>query len=307
MGGIAHVRGNLMDALQPDASPDGLKAAGPLAISDETFCRHVERLKRLQDFLYQEAIPISATDASSLGVGDLSGMHFSSRGRPATADEWNRVEKRTQIIYLLLTPALRKKFLMSGTPWMVTWLPVYFLGLAALSLVLAMVAMNGIDWPESATFYVYLLWLISVGALGAFAFIGMNALSIQDDITFDLTNMRLISLRATLGALFAVILTLPFGYPEFLNFCRAVWKPSVFLDNKSGVLTTQAAFLLMPFVLGFSTSLVILILTQLVDAVQAFLGKKPQGTLSALSSSVGNTPIISIVPTPPQQQKPPRN
>jgi hypothetical protein len=211
----------------------------------------------LHEFLYQEAVPVNPSDAAALGMGDLGGFYFHSDGRPPTAEEWSKVEKRTQIIFLVLTPALRRKFLMGGTPWMVTWLPVNFLGLAVLSLVFAEIVMDAIGWPEYLIFFTWVIWLASLGAIGALAFIGMNALSIQEDITFDLTNVRLMSLRVALGALFGVVLTLPFGYPDFLNFCKAVWKPSVFFNPNAGVLTKQAVFLLLPFVLGFSTSLVI--------------------------------------------------
>jgi hypothetical protein len=43
----------------------------------------------------------------------------------------------------------------------------------------------------------YLLWLMSLGATGAVAFIGTNVLSVQEDATFDLTNTRLMALRIT--------------------------------------------------------------------------------------------------------------
>jgi hypothetical protein len=92
-------------------------------------------------------------------------------------------------------------------------------------------------------------------------------------------------LRVALGALFAVVLTLPFGYPEFLAFCDGIRFPHLPTNPDKppatgSVLTTQAVFLLLPFVLGFSTSLVILILNQFVEAVQAFFGRKPS-TLTA--------------------------
>jgi hypothetical protein len=130
-------------------------------------------------------------------------------------------------------------------------------------------------------FLVYLIWLATLGAVGALAFIGMNALSIQDDITFDLTNTRLMLLRVTLGALFAVVLTLPFGYAEFVTFCARVAQPFQQLlvkpdsvSTEASVLTKQAIFLLLPFVLGFSTSLVILILNQIIEAAQTFFGRR---------------------------------
>jgi hypothetical protein len=261
------------EAADPDRS---------FGVNDETFCRQVNRLKQLHEFLYQEAVPVNRSDAATLGMGDLSAFYLQPDGRAPTAEEWNKVEKKTQAMFLILTPALRRKFLMGGTPWIVAWLPIYFLGVAALSLAFAMIAMNAIGWPEYVLFFVYLIWIASLGAIGALAFIGMNALSIQDDITFDLTNMRLMLLRVALGALFGVVLTLPFGYPEFLNFCKAIWKPSEFYDPAAGVLTKQAVFLLLPFVLGFSTSLVILILSQLVEAIETFLGRKRTSEASSM-------------------------
>ena len=249
------------------------------AIKDETFCTYVTRLKDLHNFLYQEAVPVA--DAAALEMGNLNALYLHPDGRAPTVREWNQVEKQTQALFLLLTPALRRKFLMGGTPSMVAWLPVYFLGLAALSLFFAVITVQA-DWPIFWMFLVYLVWLATLGAVGALAFIGMNALSIQDDITFDLTNARLMLLRVALGALFAVVLTLPFGYGEFVTFCASVAQPFQQLlvrpdgaSTETSVLTKQAVFLLLPFVLGFSTSLVILILNQMIEAAQTFFGRRP--------------------------------
>ena len=49
----------------------------------------------------------------------------------------------------------------------------------------------------------YLFWVVSMGCIGAIAFIGMNAISAQHDITFDISNARLLYLRIVLGGLFA--------------------------------------------------------------------------------------------------------
>jgi hypothetical protein len=250
------------------------------AINDPTFCTYIKRLKDLHNFLYQEAVPVNPTDAAALEMGNLSALYLHEDGRPPTVQEWNQVEKQTQAIFLLLTPALRRRFLMGGTPWMVAWMPVYFLGAAALSLFFAVITIEA-GWPIFWMLVVYLIWLATLGAVGALAFIGMNALSIQDDITFDLTNKRLMLLRVALGALFAVVLTLPFGYSEFIKFCARVAQPFQQLIEKAGtaptdasVLTREAIFLLLPFILGFSTSLVILILNQIVEAVQTFFGRR---------------------------------
>jgi hypothetical protein len=108
----------------------------------------------------------------------------------------------------------------------------------------------------------------------------------------------LMSLRIALGALFGVVLSLPFGYPQFVLFCKAAWKPSVFFDPNAGVLTKQAVLLLLPFILGFSTSLVIQILTQLVEAVQTFLGRKPHGPCTHAATSTFGTQSDVVVADP---------
>jgi hypothetical protein len=124
---------------------------------------------------------------------------------------------------------------------------------------------------------------MSLGAIGSIAFIGMNALSLQEDITFDLTNSRLIVLRIALGALFGLVLTLPFGFQEFLGFCKFIVGGSGTSENselqgvQAPTVTAQAAMLVLPFILGFSTSLVILILNRFVDAVQGFFGRRTEG------------------------------
>ena len=135
---------------------------------------------------------------------------------------------------------------------------------------------------------------MSLGALGAVAFIGMNALSVQSDVTFDLSNTRLAFLRITLGALLGAVLTLPFGIDAFKQFAFLAANPTA-PDDPS--FDTSGLLLLMPFILGFSTSLVILVLNRLVEAVQGFFGKPsvPAGTV-----------LVQAVPqAPPAREGPP--
>jgi hypothetical protein len=268
------------------------------AINDQTFYAALQRLKDLRNFLYQEAVPVDPTGAAALEMGKLSALYLHPHGRNPTVQEWNQVEKQTQAIFLSLTPSLRRKFLMGGTPWVVAWLPVYFLGLAGLSLFFAVITIQQQDWPFFWMLLSYLIWLATLGAVGALAFIGMNALSIQDDITFDLTNTRLMLLRVALGALFAVVLTLPFGYAEFLTFCARIAQPFQQLIAKPGseptdasVLTREAVFLLLPFVLGFSTSVVILILNQIIEAAQVFFGRRPNSPAVPRPRATNNSGI----------------
>jgi hypothetical protein len=271
------------------------------AINDQTFYAALQRLRDLRNFLYQEAVPVDSTGAAALEMGNLTALYLHPHGRTPTVQEWNQVEKQTQAIFLLLAPPQRRKFLMGGAPWMVAWLPVYFLGLAGLSLFFAVITIQS-DWPYFWMLLSYLIWLATLGAVGALAFIGMNALSIQDDITFDLTNTRLMLLRVTLGALFAVVLTLPFGYPEFLTFCARIAKPGSEPTDAS-VLTREAMFLLLPFVLGFSTSLVILILNQIIEAAQVFFGRRPNSPAVDRAHATDNRDISHTGPSSSEDER----
>lgn len=104
----------------------------------------------------------------------------------------------------------------------------------------------------------------------------MNALSVQEDATFDLSNGRLITLRIALGALFGMVLSVAFGFQPFLDFMWGLVNPAGTDKNRDiATLSQQALMLLLPFVLGFSTSLVIMVLNRCVESVQTFFGKPP--------------------------------
>src|SRR5215510_4179294 len=130
-------------------------------------------------------------------------------------------------------------------PWtnsMVDGLAAYYsCGIALASLLFAVfVAQFGLLGTRSIGLNIlpfYLSWLMSIGAIGSVAFIGMNALSVQQDITFDLTNTRLMLLRITLGALFGLVLTLPFGFDSFVQFCENVTRAPRMVSNIA--VTTQ--------------------------------------------------------------------
>jgi hypothetical protein len=79
---------------------------------------------------------------------------------------------------------------------------------------------------------------------------------------------------ASSGALFGVILTLPFGFEDFLDFVVELRSSGATDSSIGSGEATQSVLLLLPFVVGFSTPLVIMIPNQFVEAVQRFFGKK---------------------------------
>jgi hypothetical protein len=285
-------------------------------INDADFISDLKRLRELRSFFLQEAV-IVERDSTALRFGKLnmlrSPLPMEESARPSrapTEDEYDAVESHWQTLLSLLTPALRRRFVLGAIPQYLAWTPIGFAVIALSSLYFAISEYGNASAVAKAQGAVtllsigvavlpyYLLWLMSLGAIGALAFIGMNALSLQEDITFDLTNSRLILLRITLGSLFGLVLTLPFGFEGFLVFCRSITEGtgSGKVDNPGW--TLQAILLLLPFVLGFSTSLVILILNRAVDAVQSFFGRTqpPPNQSQAQTPGSDRPPTQAAVP-----------
>lgn len=234
-------------------------------INDIRFVDDLEKLKQLRSFLIEQAVPLGPTEVT-LNFGSLNLLRYRPNGRTPRLDEWTTLEELTQELFRHLSEPLRRRFLYSNLPWWVAQVAVVLGCLALTSLVFCTFLSPRLILPF------YLLWLASLGAVGSLAFMGMNALAVQDDATFDLSSGKLLVLRIALGALFAVVLTLPFGFHGFIEFVGLlslrIERP---LDEG---IKLESLLLLLPFVLGFSTSVVIMILNQFVEATQSFFGKR---------------------------------
>jgi hypothetical protein len=256
----------------PQSAPVKVNDKNAFLINDRQFMDDLEQLKTLRSFLIQQAVPLKQGE-TSISFGKLNRLRraWGDGGRSPTLEEWDELERNTQELYSHLNESLRRRFLYGQIP---AWVTQTAAGLGVLSL-MAMFGAFRLMPDISLVLPCYMLWLAALGAVGSIAFIGMNALAVQDDATFDLTNHRLIVLRIALGALFGVVLTLPFGFKDFLEFVVGLRTGGAGIS--SGV-ATQSVLLLLPFILGFSTPLVIMILNQFVEAVQSFFGKKTAAT-----------------------------
>lgn len=261
--------GEVLDRARSDVAQEN-------RIADWFFINDLRKLKELRSFLLNEAINVSPQDSAPRTFGKLNLLKFDPNGRQPTEEEWSEIERHTQAMFQLMTEPLRRRFLLGQIPSSISMLPVLFGGGAVLSLILAILVQDSTYFGHKSigtvTLPFYLMWLISLGAMGSVAFIGMNALSVQQDATFDIGNLRLMILRISLGALFSLVLTLPFGFDTFLDFLKQI-SGGIKREMSAQEISTQAMLLLLPFVLGFSTTVVILILNRLVDAIQTFFGK----------------------------------
>jgi hypothetical protein len=128
----------------------------------------------------------------------------------------------------------------------------------------------------------FIIWSATTGALGSTAFLYVNALSIQVDPKVDLTSRTLVTMRLILGALFAVVLTVPFGFAGFYKFGHDFLIPNQSIEFKDSVL------LLLPFMLGFSTPLALSILGRFIQSVRTFFGLGEQSDDSPNAPKMGS-------------------
>lgn len=267
-GGSA--RGTSSPATSPAAPDTTLGAASTYAINSGIFVKQLKELRELRSFVRRTTTV--STQEVSLGI--LDRIEKSKKGREPSPEEWQALERTTQLLYSQLTPELRHKYALGAVTGPMALAALCLLCLASLSLALV-IELN----TRSFVLTSYLIWLISLGAIGSIASLGMNILSVQKDVTFDLKDKRHLLLRVVLGALFGLVLTLPLGFHEFSTFTSYV-DYSIYKHGDKPETPdqwTQLILLLLPFILGFSTSLVITVLNRLVTSVQAFFGSTNGG------------------------------
>jgi hypothetical protein len=137
-----------------------------------------------------------------------------------------------------------------------------------------MQAVTGKGWYWALTIILMSLsWSIFMGCIGAIASLGMKAIKVPEiEINFNISDRQLAILRLALGGLFALALTFPFTSDCFIDFCYFIGTGNN-LGGKSEESPFLRAFILVsPFLFGFSTSLVMLVIKQLNDGVRAFFG-----------------------------------
>jgi hypothetical protein len=119
-----------------------------------------------------------------------------------------------------------------------------------------------------------IVWTLSQGGLGACALLGtraaikqINSENQQFDGFSDITDKNALKIRIVLGCLFGSLIGLPFS-----NAALSKMNLMLFGDGKGDIQTSDFALILVPFLVGFSTSLVLAILNRCVLSVRTFLG-----------------------------------
>ena len=123
----------------------------------------------------------------------------------------------------------------------------------------------------------YLLWTLALGAMGAAAFLAINSLALQSGTAVDIGDRGLIRIRTVVGAVFGFVLALPVSFHAFNSFIKTLLSVEIPPDNVALNLPNITQVLL-PFFLGFSTSLVLRVLDRFVSAIEALFGVRSMGS-----------------------------
>lgn len=198
------------------------------AVWDPPFWYAHRRLTKMTDHVLDVPTSFGPDVMKATQLGKLRLIEFASvpggSSRLATSDEWSEVESRTSTIWTALSEAQRKKFITTQLPGWFSYLMSSLLFLALLSVFVGfLVRQPQAGWSLPGNLLIpFMLFVLSLGAIGASASIGMNALSLQEDASFEISNTKLVWLRLVVGALFGTLLTFPWAFSIFQSFLTAL-------------------------------------------------------------------------------------
>ena len=278
------IRGNTMSSTRHDQPLSG--NGDKISINDRRFMAQLYELEKLKRFLFEQKVKFDPEQVTSIDLGPLNSVQYRASGRSPTAEEWKLLDEKLVTLTAYLDVDLRRKFRIRELS--------YFFGVIPLSFLLTAIAVTvcyttfAFIFPDPSSFGRYasfvilvILWAITLGGLGACAFLAVQAMAVKksgsaqasgDDPfagdLIDVTDRNILQIRIILGCLFAFIIGLPLAYKSIDTLYDALINP------KSGnpPQASDIAFILLPFILGFSTNLVLAILKRCVVAVQAFFG-----------------------------------
>jgi len=247
-------------------------------ISDQLFMRQLAQTRGLVTFLMQKQVLLNEPEVLS-GLAALGSMRYSTRGRAATEEEWQKLYATSQGV----TSQIPSQMLTAFSIWRLRRffgvVPIVFLimGIVALEATY----LNNANALEHQAWYYFislaavLFWTSALGGLGTAAFFGTSLLAqlasahANDEAKLkEITDYNYLQARLIVGVLFAFVLGLPFGRLSLDTASTSLYDDIVWNAD----LVTTAMHILAPFLLGFSTALVLAILDRLIEGMKTILG-----------------------------------
>jgi hypothetical protein len=248
----------------------------PAKISDRLFVRQLGYTRSLVTFLIRrQALPEKPPDLLA-NLAALGSVRYSRRGRAAAEEEWRKLYAISHGLASELPLEIATAFSIWRLRTFFGLFPIIFLimGIVALEATyLEGYAVGG--WYYFIGLAAVLSWTCALGGLGTSAFFGTSLLAQLASATGndqaklkEITDDTYLRTRLMIGILFAFVLGLPFGHLSLDTasaslFKDVVWNPELF---------TTILHILAPFLLGFSTALVLSILERLIEGIKTTFG-----------------------------------
>jgi hypothetical protein len=256
----------------------GIESSGRWCLGS-TLRRTARNNQKAQTILFDEKVLLQADILENIDLGSLNNLKYAPDGRLPTEDEWKALDQKLAGLTPLLTPALRWKLRIRELRFFFMIVPIFFMGTAVVATFL-LVLLKAFGEGSSIFFvapYVmtFLVWTLSQGALGACAFLGVTATvhALKERSTssplyppIDVTDENILSIRVILGALFALLIGLPIGGRSIQIVYQA------FLDTFPVPTIEDWVIVLVPFMVGFSTTLVLAIFNRIIGGISALFG-----------------------------------
>ena len=258
--------------------PQPENQSNPAKVSDRLFIQQLDYTRSLVTFLIRrQALPDKPPDVLA-NLAALGSMRYSPAGRAASEEEWRKLYAISHGLPSALPLEIATAFSIWRLRTFFGLFPLIFLimGIAALEATyLQGYAASSSGWYYFIGLAAVLSWTCALGGLGTSAFFGTSLLAQLASATGndqaklkEITDDTYLQTRLMIGILFAFVLGLPFGHLSLDTASASLYEDVAW----NAELFTTMLHILAPFLLGFSTALVLAILERLIEGIKTTLG-----------------------------------
>ena len=263
-------------------------------ISDRQFIDTLNRLRKLKRFLFDEKVQISPDQLAEIDLAALNNYRYSASGRPPNEAEWSKLDTVFSTVISHLDSNLKRKVRILELRKFFNIIPLIFLFTVVLATFVyinleSVFGEYGTPWFNMGYTLVVIIWALSQGGLGACAFLGTSVImksqeearttdpqKNQERVPFelsDITDRNFLQVRVLLGALFGFLFGVTIG-----NFSLGKIEQAFVHEGADKLMHLEdMPIILIPFLIGFSTNLVLVLLHRIVSVIQTLFGVQTRG------------------------------